>query len=85
MVVELFSRQTYRSKLINILCVETHHHFIFKCVFNFVFVSFFLQCFKESQLVSLDPIEQFGNWFEKATKCPEILEANAMCIATATK
>ncbi|XP_008312662.1 pyridoxine-5'-phosphate oxidase [Cynoglossus semilaevis] len=43
------------------------------------------ECFKESQLVSLDPIEQFGNWFEKATKCPEILEANAMCIATATK
>lgn len=43
------------------------------------------QCFEESQLVSLDPIKQFGNWFDEATKCPEIGEANAMCIATATK
>ncbi|XP_029312228.1 pyridoxine-5'-phosphate oxidase [Cottoperca gobio] len=42
-------------------------------------------CFEESQLVSLDPIKQFGNWFDQATKCPEIGEANAMCIATATK
>lgn len=44
-----------------------------------------IQCFEESQLVSLDPIKQFGNWFDQATKCPEIGEANAMCIATATK
>lgn len=44
-----------------------------------------MQCFEESQLVSLDPIKQFGNWFDEATKCPEIGEANAMCIATATK
>ncbi|XP_029383797.1 pyridoxine-5'-phosphate oxidase [Echeneis naucrates] len=43
------------------------------------------ECFEESQLVSLDPIKQFGNWFDEATKCPEIGEANAMCIATATK
>uniref|UniRef100_H3CXL2 pyridoxal 5'-phosphate synthase n=1 Tax=Tetraodon nigroviridis TaxID=99883 RepID=H3CXL2_TETNG len=42
-------------------------------------------CFEENQLVSLDPIKQFGNWFDEATKCPEIGEANAMCIATATK
>ncbi|KAK1882123.1 Pyridoxine-5'-phosphate oxidase [Dissostichus eleginoides] len=42
-------------------------------------------CFEESQLVSLDPITQFGNWFDQATKCPEVGEANAMCIATATK
>ncbi|XP_030255938.1 pyridoxine-5'-phosphate oxidase [Sparus aurata] len=42
-------------------------------------------CFEESQLVSLDPIKQFGNWFDQATKCPEVGEANAMCIATATK
>ncbi|XP_003961180.1 pyridoxine-5'-phosphate oxidase [Takifugu rubripes] len=42
-------------------------------------------CFEENQLVSLDPIKQFGNWFDQATKCPEIGEANAMCIATATK
>ncbi|XP_062383144.1 pyridoxine-5'-phosphate oxidase [Sardina pilchardus] len=43
------------------------------------------QCFEEDQLVSLDPIKQFGDWFEQATKCPEVGEANAMCIATATK
>ncbi|KAI3364924.1 hypothetical protein L3Q82_001104 [Scortum barcoo] len=43
------------------------------------------ECFEESQLVSLDPIKQFGNWFDQATKCPEIGEANAMCIATATE
>uniref|UniRef100_A0A669BYJ6 pyridoxal 5'-phosphate synthase n=1 Tax=Oreochromis niloticus TaxID=8128 RepID=A0A669BYJ6_ORENI len=43
-----------------------------------------LECFEESQLVSLDPIKQFGNWFDEATKCPEIGEPNAMCLATAT-
>ncbi|XP_061787977.1 pyridoxine-5'-phosphate oxidase [Nerophis lumbriciformis] len=43
------------------------------------------ECFEESQLASLDPIKQFGSWFDEATKCPEIGEANAMCIATATK
>ncbi|XP_061565346.1 pyridoxine-5'-phosphate oxidase [Cololabis saira] len=43
------------------------------------------ECFEESQLVSLDPIKQFGNWFDEATKCPEVGEANAMCIATASK
>jgi pyridoxamine 5'-phosphate oxidase len=44
-----------------------------------------MQCFEESQLAYLDPIKQFGDWFDNATKCPEIGEANAMCIATATK
>ncbi|XP_059892341.1 pyridoxine-5'-phosphate oxidase [Gadus macrocephalus] len=43
------------------------------------------ECFEESQLAYLDPIKQFGDWFDNATKCPEIGEANAMCIATATK
>lgn len=43
------------------------------------------ECFEENQLASLDPIKQFENWFDEATKCPEIGEANAMCIATATK
>ncbi|XP_014839405.1 PREDICTED: pyridoxine-5'-phosphate oxidase [Poecilia mexicana] len=43
------------------------------------------ECFEESQLGSLDPIKQFGNWFDEATKCPEIGEPNAMCIATASK
>ena len=56
--------------------------FLSAFVFNWVFCS---QCFEESQLVSLDPIKEFGNWFDQATKCPEVGEANAMCIATATK
>ncbi|KAK0152536.1 Pyridoxine-5'-phosphate oxidase [Merluccius polli] len=43
------------------------------------------ECFEESQLAHLDPIKQFGDWFDQATKCPEIGEPNAMCIATATK
>ncbi|TKS89460.1 Pyridoxine-5'-phosphate oxidase [Collichthys lucidus] len=43
------------------------------------------QSFEESQLVSLDPIKQFGNWFDEAAKCPKISEPNAMCIATASK
>ncbi|XP_062859145.1 pyridoxine-5'-phosphate oxidase isoform X1 [Trichomycterus rosablanca] len=43
------------------------------------------ESFEEDHLKSLDPIKQFGEWFEQATKCPEIGEANAMCIATATK
>ncbi|KAG5855107.1 pyridoxine-5'-phosphate oxidase isoform X1 [Anguilla anguilla] len=43
------------------------------------------ECFEEDQLVSLDPIKQFGNWFDEATKCPDVGEANAMCIATCTK
>ncbi|XP_076007584.1 pyridoxine-5'-phosphate oxidase [Genypterus blacodes] len=42
------------------------------------------ESFEENQLVSLDPIKQFGDWFDQATKCPKIGEANAMCIATAT-
>lgn len=49
---------------------------------------FFLQpsqSFEEDQLISLDPIKQFGEWFDQATKCPEIGEANAMCLATASK
>ncbi|XP_046888121.1 pyridoxine-5'-phosphate oxidase [Hypomesus transpacificus] len=43
------------------------------------------ECFEEDQLASLDPIKQFGDWFNQATKCPEVLEANAMCIATANE
>ncbi|XP_051894825.1 pyridoxine-5'-phosphate oxidase [Pristis pectinata] len=41
--------------------------------------------FEENHLVSLDPMKQFGNWFEEAAKCPSIQEANAMCLATCTK
>nr|XP_006638366.2 PREDICTED: pyridoxine-5'-phosphate oxidase isoform X1 [Lepisosteus oculatus] len=43
------------------------------------------EAFEENQLVSLDPILQFGDWFEQATKCPAIGEANAMCLATCSK
>ncbi|XP_028989994.1 pyridoxine-5'-phosphate oxidase [Betta splendens] len=43
------------------------------------------QCFEESQLTSLDPIKQFGSWFDEATKCPAVGEANAMCLSTASK
>ncbi|XP_056626648.1 pyridoxine-5'-phosphate oxidase [Triplophysa dalaica] len=43
------------------------------------------ECFEEDQLASLDPIKQFGNWFDQATKCPEVGEANAVCLSTATK
>ncbi|XP_072927937.1 LOW QUALITY PROTEIN: pyridoxine-5'-phosphate oxidase [Hemitrygon akajei] len=41
--------------------------------------------FEEGQLVSLDPMKQFGDWFEEAVKCSSIQEANAMCLATCTK
>ncbi|XP_028845470.1 pyridoxine-5'-phosphate oxidase [Denticeps clupeoides] len=43
------------------------------------------ECFEEDHLVSLDPIKQFGDWFDRAAKCPEIGEPNAMCVATATR
>ncbi|MCJ8738543.1 hypothetical protein PDJAM_G00037000 [Pangasius djambal] len=43
------------------------------------------ESFEEDQLISLDPMKQFGEWFDQAAKCPEIGEANAMCLATATK
>ncbi|KAI2658399.1 Pyridoxine-5'-phosphate oxidase [Labeo rohita] len=43
------------------------------------------ECFEEDHLASLDPIKQFGSWFDQACKCPEVGEANAMCLATATK
>ncbi|XP_021420083.2 pyridoxine-5'-phosphate oxidase isoform X1 [Oncorhynchus mykiss] len=29
--------------------------------------------------------DEFGDWFDQATKCPEIGEPNAMCIATSTR
>ncbi|XP_038634510.1 pyridoxine-5'-phosphate oxidase isoform X2 [Scyliorhinus canicula] len=43
------------------------------------------EAFEENQLISLDPIKQFADWFEAATKCPSIQEANAMCLSTCTK
>uniref|UniRef100_A0A4W4EKF0 pyridoxal 5'-phosphate synthase n=1 Tax=Electrophorus electricus TaxID=8005 RepID=A0A4W4EKF0_ELEEL len=43
------------------------------------------ESFVEDRLASLDPIKQFGEWFDQASACPKIGEANAMCIATASK
>ncbi|KFP32575.1 Pyridoxine-5'-phosphate oxidase, partial [Colius striatus] len=42
------------------------------------------QAFEEQHLSSHDPIQQFGVWFEEAVGCPEVGEANAMCLATCT-
>jgi len=41
--------------------------------------------FLESSLVSKEPIKQFKEWFDLASKTEHIKEANAMCLATATK
>uniref|UniRef100_A0A3B3R5M8 pyridoxal 5'-phosphate synthase n=2 Tax=Paramormyrops kingsleyae TaxID=1676925 RepID=A0A3B3R5M8_9TELE len=43
------------------------------------------ECFEEGHLASLDPIKQFGDWFNEAAMCPEVGEPNAMCLATCTK
>ena len=43
------------------------------------------QTFDINDLVSREPFEQFKNWFEIAKSTPGIEEANAMCLATATK
>ncbi|XP_077898281.1 pyridoxine-5'-phosphate oxidase isoform X4 [Ictidomys tridecemlineatus] len=42
------------------------------------------KAFEETHLTSLDPIKQFASWFEEAVQCPDIGEANAMCLATCT-
>jgi pyridoxamine 5'-phosphate oxidase len=41
--------------------------------------------FLETDLQSADPVKQFKIWFEEAAKTPGIAEANAMCLATASK
>ncbi|XP_077898279.1 pyridoxine-5'-phosphate oxidase isoform X2 [Ictidomys tridecemlineatus] len=43
------------------------------------------KAFEETHLTSLDPIKQFASWFEEAVQCPDIGEANAMCLATCTR
>lgn len=35
--------------------------------------------------IEKDPIKFFKNWFDQASQCEQILEANAMCLATCTK
>ncbi|XP_032796071.1 pyridoxine-5'-phosphate oxidase [Daphnia magna] len=41
--------------------------------------------FTEVDLISKDPIEQFESWFDVACQTTTILEANAMCLSTASK
>lgn len=41
--------------------------------------------FLEEDLCSKEPIGQFREWFEDACKCEDIVEVNAMTLATATK
>ena len=43
------------------------------------------EIFTEKDLKAKEPIGQFKEWFEEACKHPSILEANAVCVATATK
>ncbi|XP_054545212.1 pyridoxine-5'-phosphate oxidase isoform X2 [Talpa occidentalis] len=43
------------------------------------------EAFEEAHLTSLDPMKQFSAWFEEAVQCPDIGEANAMCLATCTR
>lgn len=43
------------------------------------------ETFLESDLVSKEPIGQFKAWFDDACKAPGVMEANAMCLATASK
>uniref|UniRef100_A0AC11CAM5 Pyridoxamine 5'-phosphate oxidase n=1 Tax=Ovis aries TaxID=9940 RepID=A0AC11CAM5_SHEEP len=43
------------------------------------------EAFEETHLTSLDPVKQFAAWFEEAVQCPNIMEANAMCLATCTR
>lgn len=43
------------------------------------------ETFLEKHLVSKEPFGQFKAWFEEACTKKEILEPNAMCLATATK
>jgi len=42
------------------------------------------QIFDFDDLSSWEPFGQFKNWFEEASGHPEIYEANAMCLATAS-
>ncbi|XP_054032819.1 pyridoxine-5'-phosphate oxidase isoform X2 [Dryobates pubescens] len=43
------------------------------------------EAFEEQHLASRDPIQQFEVWFKDAVGCPDIGEANAMCLATCTR
>ncbi|XP_037088947.1 pyridoxine-5'-phosphate oxidase-like [Pollicipes pollicipes] len=42
------------------------------------------EAFTEDQLVAREPIAQFRDWFDQASRTPGILEPNAMCLSTAS-
>ena len=41
--------------------------------------------FTEDSLVAKEPIKQFQSWFDVACQTPNVFEANAMCLSTASK
>lgn len=41
--------------------------------------------FSEDSIERKEPMGLFEKWFQEALNTPEILEPNAMCLATATK
>ena len=43
------------------------------------------EIFSEKDLVSKEPFGQFKQWFDEACNTEGILEANAMCLATASR
>jgi len=43
------------------------------------------QAFEVKDLVAKEPFAQFQNWFDQAKETPGIEEANAMCVASASK
>ncbi|KAK4296950.1 hypothetical protein Pmani_030597 [Petrolisthes manimaculis] len=43
------------------------------------------EAFTEDDLAAKEPFAQFTDWFTEACNTPGIIEANAMCIATATR
>lgn len=43
------------------------------------------ELFTESDLVCKEPIGQFKAWFDQARNDPSVMEANAMCLSTASK
>ncbi|KAM7538717.1 hypothetical protein Aperf_G00000047787 [Anoplocephala perfoliata] len=39
----------------------------------------------DKSITSVHPLKQFQIWFEEALKCPNLFEANAMCLSTVSK
>jgi pyridoxamine 5'-phosphate oxidase len=43
------------------------------------------EVFREDSIQKKDPICLFKKWLDEAISCEELLEPNAMCLATASK